>query len=364
MPVTNHDMDTVGGIFQLPITINGATEQNLLLQTENKFIDKNIGITVTTPAASGFSVSSISGSSDVSVGTKDSTTNKYPITANNLSVTAAMSSAGWIDTSSMTDGDTDGCAVGTMAAAAASISATTAAPTLVKITQAVTNKTQILNTVDPATGTSGISTYYIAVQAQSGAVTQGTPTVGAAGYLADASQITVNGITAGNQNTTYYIPVPSGTFTNNQTSGTSAGTINRGQLLKIGKGWYDSDTYYTAQANSGTKTITSSGTISVDGYVNATVAAANLSGTATADVTYNDISNTAGTPVLVANGGLYINAGYIDNTYISTAHLVPDGTDITGHREWILEGHTALDEDGILITGSMPTYLGEYTITV
>ena len=65
--------------------------------------------------------------------------------------------------------------------------------------------------------------------------------------------------------------VANGTITNNTSGGTSTGTINRGSQIKIGAGYYASDKYYTAQANSGTKNITSSGTISVDGYANVSV---------------------------------------------------------------------------------------------
>ena len=66
-------------------------------------------------AASGYSlsVSSISGSSDVIVGTTK-TNNKYPVTANNISVTATLSAstAGWFSSGSATDGDTDSVSVG------------------------------------------------------------------------------------------------------------------------------------------------------------------------------------------------------------------------------------------------------------
>ena len=65
--------------------------------------------------------------------------------------------------------------------------------------------------------------------------------------------------------------IAAGTITNNTSGGTSSGTVNRGSQIKIGAGYYSGDLYYTAQANSGTKTITASGTISVDGYENVIV---------------------------------------------------------------------------------------------
>ena len=65
--------------------------------------------------------------------------------------------------------------------------------------------------------------------------------------------------------------IGNGTITNNTSGGTSAGTVNRGSQIKIGAGYYASDAYYTAQANSGTKSITASGLISCDGYANVAV---------------------------------------------------------------------------------------------
>ena len=65
--------------------------------------------------------------------------------------------------------------------------------------------------------------------------------------------------------------VPAGSITNNTSGGTSSGTINRGSQIKIGSGFYKSAKYYTAQANSGTLTITQSGTTSCDGYANVSV---------------------------------------------------------------------------------------------
>jgi len=45
--------------------------------------------------------------------------------------------------------------------------------------------------------------------------------------------------------------VAAGTITNNTSGGASSGTINAGNQIKIGAGYYPSDTYYTAEENSG-----------------------------------------------------------------------------------------------------------------
>jgi hypothetical protein len=79
-------------------------------------------------------------------------------------------------------------------------------------------------------------------------------------------------------------------------------------------------------------------------------------------VSYVNISDTTAAPVLVAGDYLYINKGYTDNLKISLAKLVPDGSDVKGHNEYILSGHSAYDNDGVLVAGSIPTYTGAYTV--
>ena len=85
---------------------------------------------------------------------------------------------------------------------------------------------------------------------------------------------------------------------------------------------------------------------------------ATFSLTPTTGVSYTDLSGTSAVPVLEAGGFIYIDAGWTDSIKISTAHLVPDGTNIQGHAEYLLAGKTALDENGNLITGNIPTYAG------
>ena len=85
--------------------------------------------------------------------------------------------------------------------------------------------------------------------------------------------------------------------------------------------------------------------------------------TATTGTTYVDISSTNAAPVLSSGGYLYIDAGYTDNLRISLAKLVPDGSDVKGHSEYILQNHSAYDDDGVLVSGSIPTYQGEFTVS-
>ena len=188
--------------------------------------------------ASGYSLSvtAISGSSDVTVGTLNSSTNKYPIKASNVSVTGTLSAStnGWFSSGSATDSDTDNVTIGNMA----------------KATFTVSGRTVYCN---------------------------------GAGY------------------------VPAGS--------TSA---------------------YVGQIPAGTISAVASDPGS--GYTN----------------------NTS--LVLESGGWLRLTAGYYSATRISLATLVPDGSNVKGHAEYLLEGKTAYDNDGTLVTGTIATYQGEYTI--
>ena len=130
--------------------------------------------------------------------------------------------------------------------------------------------------------------------------------------------------------------------------------------------------YYVKQSTLSTNSITpltSQQTVTIgDGYYHenrtVTIDAMNLatfSNEETNGVNYNDISSTA--PVLNSGGYLFVNAGYSDNVKISLAQLVPNASDISGHSEYILYGHTAYDDDGALVTGSIPTYDHTFTVT-
>lgn len=214
--------------------------------------------------------------------------------------------------------------------ATATVSASTAKPTIEKVTSAISGKTQILNNVTLVNSSpaNSISTYYIAIQGFSGAVTQGTPIIGTEGYLKDSDQIEASGVAAKNQSDIYYLPVPSATFSK------SGATVS-----------CETGGYVPAGA------LPQNGTIS-----NGSVVAA----TGTPPSGYNEIT----TNVTVASGGyLKINAGYFQNSYITLATLIPDQATAGLSASYILNGYKAYDRDGTLITGSIPTYTGSYSIT-
>lgn len=94
-----------------------------------------------------------------------------------------------------------------------------------------------------------------------------------------------------------------------------------------------------------------------------TLDVATFANSATSGSSYVDISGTTDAPVLVSGDYLYINKGWTDDVKISLAKLVPDGSDVKGHGEYILSGHSAYDDDGTLVAGSIPTYAGAYTVS-
>lgn len=86
---------------------------------------------------------------------------------------------------------------------------------------------------------------------------------------------------------------------------------------------------------------------------------ASLFNTAQSGHTYSDISDSA--PVLISGSYLFINKGYFDDVKVSLAKLVPDTPSANLAADKMLDGFSALDADGNLITGTIPTYDGSYT---
>ena len=273
--------------------------------------------------------------------------------------------------------------------AAVSLHSITTTP---EVTGGISGSVTNISTTTQPSGTDGTTYWKI--------TTTATTTTGVSTAKAKAIISTAGYIATGNDETvadTVSIPISyaagtaryigRGTINANYSGGTSSGTISRGKQIQITSGYYPGTVYYTAQSNSGTKNITSSGTISVDGYANVSVPSTSISqGTTTVSdatatrgnaswnagwlsagsidaavfanegtsgTTYVDISGTTDAPVLVSGDYLYINKGYTDNLKISLAKLVPDGSDVKGHGEYILSGHSAYDDDGTLVAGTI-----------
>ena len=183
----------------------------------------------------------------------------------------------------------------------------------------------------------------IAADATAGAVQVGVKTAG----FAAASDVVEVGAANATQNTkTIY--VKAGHLTG---SGEATATSDTIKMTKGGEG----DFKFTAVASGGAKVDVAgwlSETAAADSSGNATYAvqAASLANTETAGTTYVDHTG----PVLTSGGYLYINEGYIKDTKISLADLVPDNANITSENANLVYNTVkAYDKDGALIVGTM-----------
>lgn len=140
------------------------------------------------------------------------------------------------------------------------------------VTGAINGTVNNIATTSKPTGTDGTDYWTITPKGSNTStgfsIAKGKATITTAGYIASGSKETsessVNITSTVRAGTERYIV--KGTATHITYGGTSSGTINRGNQIKIGAGYYPSDLYYTAQANSGTLNITASGTTSCNGY--------------------------------------------------------------------------------------------------
>lgn len=271
-----NNMNVVNGQFVFDHTTAANGEYTAILSTENKFVDKNIGIKITTPSAQNLTFNATDINTGLSLGTAAD-----GVYSPSVSISGSMSvgTAGWISGStSLTDqsvkigtinqsllkiGETtvssgDHLTAGTEpitvnitegyntarsiiinaessgTAAAATITATKQAesPTIqITSTNNITGKTNVGN--GSASTSSPSTTYYVAVEATAPATTLDiTKTINTAGYLGNVTQITASAATSA-KTLIYYLPVTSGVATADNsnanvtkytTDGSNAGT--------------------------------------------------------------------------------------------------------------------------------------------
>ena len=102
MAVTNETMSSENNVFQLPILIDGSGEKSYVLKTEDKYLDQDIGITVTIPAAATPTLNITDNNNDVTIGNVSS--GRYPLTAS-LTGKMTFGTAGWMPTTGMSTTD-------------------------------------------------------------------------------------------------------------------------------------------------------------------------------------------------------------------------------------------------------------------
>lgn len=335
---------------------------------------------------------------------------QFTVTVNETISAPTVSSDGYVHSGNIATATTTGSVTGTKALGKVKVGVTLGSSNI-KVTPVITRQAKpesgakgwtdaasgSATTTEPESG-AYVKVYTPAVAAS----TTATGKVSTAGYGTTSQYATdANSTVTGGSNaaTSAYIPITAAaSFTNSIGTVTSSG-------LAIGS---ESDGYYPITANlsipatitagtdgwfhsataTGTKSSVSIGsiakatftvnggavTVNTAGYIPANFSVTTLdtatfgndvaSGKVQSD--YTDISSSANTPVLVSGKGLYINAGYVGNTYISLAKLVPDSatmpTGATSYSAGLRTGFALYDEHGALVTGSIDTYDGAYTI--
>ena len=379
--------------------IDAAGTVRNTLQTQNHFLDKDIVIeTITPEGALGAGTGSVeatdsvgllgtaattapagpyvkvSGAANVAVATEgyleegvnvDAPIDDvyYPIAEGTQAVTGGALSAGNGTTALASDGLSDGTAVdaaaGYMAADATPVEQIAAdslesneAKKKYYVKQSTLSATEVTSSNVDQTVTIGDGYHHEVRTVTVKAMEEVTPTTslantGMSTYFDPATQASHEvAITPQYTNTAGYVAA----HTDQNNGGVEYYDIKKTNITK---------TDASASGTSATLATASVGT----GWIEAeTINSATFANSATAGKTYVDISDTTAAPVLVAGDALYINAGYTGDMKINLSKLVPDGSDVGTHDEYILSGHSAYNNDGVLVAGSIPTYQGAYIV--
>lgn len=345
--------------WKLGLTPSAAGTKTYTLDTKDKYVDQNIEITETITAAE---LQSVAGNAPVATAGLADTT-YLTTTSTGYAVTATADAAATSKTG------VDAVKTAGWVPANGSVTVTTPAAT-----QATTTKYIKAGELQDAAGgevtaTAGIaadsasyftdsSDYPVVITADASSA-DSTTGVKTAGWIPTTATATVSGQTATQATTTKYLK--KAIFSGGSSSASATGT---GVALTASATQPTSGKYIT---------VTGRGSIGVStpGWATAgrnptsdpatayyTIAEATLNNSATNGKSYTEIDGASNSNVIIPSGGyLYINAGYIDNTKISLATLVPNGATITETatgKSDMMRGISAYDKDGKLIAGSMP----------
>lgn len=349
------------------ITPSPEKSQTLTLSTKDKYVDKDIKVTVEkikAGAASADAASASAASDDVALSASE-ISGGYKITASG-SGNSKVTSAGYLNPGSLPIASTTKD-YWVAKATPTSTNSTVSATTSTDIASTVVASTYTTSTTKPASG------YYIGVSADASA-TPATASV-SAGYAKE--KVSATG-TQSSKSAKSYVSL--------NASSLSATEITPGseQTVTIGAGYYPSArTVKVKAANAGAKAVfTKSGLqrnadgvgeslgliTNTAGFTDATTASNPLSAGATltnhalASRTYRDLSKPEEdaldlAPILISGDYLYVNKGYVGEDYkISLARLVPDNIGdvaIGAGTAALRKGNTLLDKDGVAVTGTM-----------
>ena len=186
------------------------------------------------------------------------------------------------------------------------------------------------------------------------------------GFVDSTDAVTIAGSSAKQVSKTVYIKAGS-------LSGSGSASAEGGNGLTLGAmstSAPESGFYVKASAAGGASVATAgwvdenTPSVSVNGDSYYPIDAATLANAGTADKVYAEETG----PVLVSGDYLYINKGYIGDTKIPLADLVPNEANVTagkdGNSHLIYKNVSVYDKDGALIAGTMgDAVLGEITAT-
>lgn len=186
------------------------------------------------------------------------------------------------------------------------------------------------------------------------------------GFVDSTDSVTINGSSAPQASKTVYIKAGS-------LSGSGTASAEGGNGLALGAKSTtapDSGFYVKASAAGGASVATAgwvdetTPSVSVNGDSYYPIDAATLANAGTADKVYAEETG----PVLVSGDYLYINKGYIGDTKIPLADLVPNEANVSagvdGNSHLIYKTVSVYDKDGALVAGTMgDAVLGDIAAT-
>ena len=186
------------------------------------------------------------------------------------------------------------------------------------------------------------------------------------GFVDNTDTVTINGSSAPQASKTVYIKAGS-------LSGSGTASAEGGNGLALGAKSTtapDSGFYVKASAAGGASVATAgwvdetTPSVSVNGDSYYPIDAATLANAGTADKVYTEEAG----PVLVSGDYLYINKGYIGDTKIPLADLVPNEANVVagvdGNSHLIYKTVSVYDKDGALVAGTMgDAVLGDIAAT-
>ena len=209
--------------------------------------------------------------------------------------------------------------------------------------------------VDANVYTSDTKTNYPITVRGDAAITDVQVGVANEGFVDSTDAVTINGSSAQQVSKTIYIKA--GSLSG---SGTASAAGGNGLALGAKQESAPESGFYVKASAAGGASVATAGwvddttpSVSVNGDSYYPIDAATLANAASADKVY---AQEAG-PVLVSGDYLYINKGYIGDTKIPLADLVPDAANVKagvdGNSHLIYNSVSVYDKDGALVAGTM-----------